>query len=72
MNLPYEILIRLKYEEGISTVDLVKMFPQAVERVSSIALLDIPENTLREVVREERELSRLLKLKKRFHAFFEE
>ena len=65
----YQALFQLKYKEGLSTVELVKRFPQEVSRVSTIALLDIPEETLREVVNDE-EFTRLMRLKKRFSGLF--
>ena len=66
----YENLFELKYKEGVSTYELVKRFPKEITRVSEIALLDVPENTLRELIKEEKELNRLLRLKKRFSRFF--
>lgn len=63
------MLFDLKFREGLSTCELAKKFPGDIGRVSEIALLEVPENTLKEIVKEERELKRLLKLKKRFSRF---
>jgi len=62
----YEKLFDLKYRQGLSTCDLVHRFPSHVERVSEVALLDIPEEVLREVVREKDILERLMSLKRQF------
>jgi len=62
----YRRLFHLKFVKGISTYELVQRFPRAIDRVSAVALLDVPEATLREVIKEEKELNRLMKLKKRF------
>ena len=48
----YEQLINLKYREGLSTYELVRRFPKQIHRVSEVALLDIPEETLKKVIRE--------------------
>ena len=66
----YQMLFELKFKEGVSTVELVKRYPQAVDRVSEIALLEVPLETLREIVKEEKKLNRLMRLKKKFSSFF--
>ncbi len=60
----YEKLFDLKYRQGIPTYELAHRFPEHVERVHEVALLDIPENTLREVVQEKQLFERLMSLKK--------
>lgn len=62
----YRKLIDLKYGQGISTYELMRRYPQDIKRVSEIALLDIPEDILQEVIDEERLFQRLLFLKKKF------
>lgn len=62
----YEELIDLKYRQGVSTVKLLRRFPKHQKRVSEIALLGVPEKTLKKVVREKKLLKRLLQIKKRF------
>ncbi len=60
----YEKLFDLKYRQGIPTYELAHRFPEHIDRVSEVALLDIPENTLREVVQEKKLFERLMNLKK--------
>lgn len=60
----HEELYRLKFSEGISTYELMQRFPNDVKAVTEVAMIDIPEDILREVLKEEHELDRLLKLKK--------
>ena len=60
----YEKLFDLKYRQGVPTHELVHRFPEHIDRVSEVALLDIPENTLREVVQEKKLFERLMNLKK--------
>lgn len=62
----YEKLFDLKYRQGVSTCELAHRFPEHVERVHEVALLDVPENTLKEVIPEKRVLERLIVLKNRF------
>lgn len=61
----YQQLFDLKFKMGLSTYELVRRFPDEIERVSEVALLDLPEATLREIIREEAAFERLMKLKKR-------
>jgi hypothetical protein len=62
----YEKLFDLKYRQGVPTYELVHRFPEHADRVTEVALLDIPENTLKELVSEKRLLERLISLKKQF------
>ena len=62
----YEKLLNLKYRKKISTYELVCRFPKEIKRVSEIALLDVPEATLREVLPEKKTFERLMGLKKKF------
>lgn len=62
----YEKLFDLKYRQGISTYELAHRFPEHIDRVNEVALLDIPESTLKEVIPEKRILERLINLKKQF------
>ena len=65
----YEKLFDLKYRQGVPTYELVHRFPEHIDRVSEVALLDIPESTLREVVLEKKIFERLISLKKQFQRF---
>jgi hypothetical protein len=62
----YEKLFDLKYRKGVPTYELAHRFPEHVERVNEVALLDIPENTLKEVIPERKTLERVISLKKKF------
>lgn len=62
----YEKLVDLKYRKGVPTYELAHLFPEYIDRVNEVALLDIPENTLKELVPEKRLLERLISLKKQF------
>jgi len=62
----YEKLFDLKYRQGIPTYELAHRFPEHMDRVSEVALLDIPENTLRKVIQEKKIFRRLVSLKKYF------
>ncbi len=61
----YEKLFDLKYKRGMTTCELARLFPAHIDLVNEVALLDIPETTLKEVVREEKLFERLLSLKKK-------
>lgn len=64
-----EQIMDLKYRKGVATCELVRLFPENTSSVSEIALLEIPEKTLRRVVREKHLLQRLLALKKQLPKF---
>ncbi len=61
----YEELYDLKYKRGISTYELVRRFPDETRRISEVALLEIPEETLKQIIAEQEMLRHLLSLKKR-------
>ena len=65
----YQKLFYLKYKRGLSTYDLVRRFPSDVGQVSEVAMLDIPEETLKEIVAEKTTFERLMRLKKRYLKF---
>lgn len=62
----YEELIDLKYRKGVATYELLRRFPGHVEHVNEVALLHIPEETLKKVVREKETLEKLIRLKQQF------
>lgn len=62
----YERLFYLKFKKGVSTYELVRQFPDEIERVSEVALLDLSDTTLREIIQEDRAFRRLMRLKKKF------
>ena len=65
----YQKLFYLKFKKGLSTYELVQQFPGDIRRVTEVALLDIPEQTLREIISEDKTFIRLIRLKKKFQAF---
>ena len=66
MSPNYQTLLNLKFRKGISTYELVRQFPEAIGRVSEVALLDVPERVLKEILKEEKLYDRLMRLKKKF------
>jgi len=64
----YERLIYLKFKKGLSTYELVRQFPNAVDQISTVALLDVPEPTLSEVISKPKIVAQLKRLKKKFFA----
>jgi hypothetical protein len=62
----YKQLFYLKFKKGLTTYELVNQFPSDIDRVSEVALLDVPEEVLREILREEEAFQRLMRLKKRY------
>ncbi len=66
MRIDYQTLCDLKFKKGISTYELVRKYPDQIGRVSEVALLDVPERVLREIVKEEKLYDRLMRLKRKF------
>lgn len=66
MKMNYQTLVDLKFGQGISTYELVRKFPEEISRVSEVALLDIPEGILREILKEEKLYARVMRLKRKF------
>ncbi len=67
----YDRLFYLKFKKRLTTCELVRMYPAQIKRVSEVALLDVPEHTLKEVLKETGTFTRLMRLKKRFSKFLE-
>ncbi len=65
-TMTYREIFDLKYNQGISTSELVKRFPDEVKRISEVALLEVSEDMLRQVISEAGVLQRLIGLKKRY------
>lgn len=66
VTMTYAELFQLKFKKGLSTYELVRRYPDQIERVTEVALLDVPETVLREIISEEARLLRLIRLKRRF------
>ena len=60
----YEKLFDLKYRQGIPTCELPHRFPEHIDLVSEVALLEIPEDTLRGLALERKILQRLMSWKR--------
>ena len=66
MKIDYQTLVDLKFNKGISTYELVRQFPDEIGRVSEVALLDVPDGVLREILKEAKLYDRLMRLKRKF------
>ena len=66
----YQRLFYLKFKKGLSSCELIQRFPEHIHRVSEVALLDVPEQTLKEIIREEKAFNRLMRLKRKYSRFF--
>ncbi len=66
MKMNYQTLVDLKFGQGIPTYELVRKFPENISRVSEVALLDLPEGVLREILKEEKLYAKVMRLKRRF------
>jgi hypothetical protein len=62
----YREIFELKYTQGISTSELVRRFPADVKRISEVALLEVSDEMLRQVISEAKIVDRLIGLKKRY------
>ncbi len=59
----YRALFELKFIQGVSTIELEKKFPREKQKISKLALLDLPAEVLCSIIRDKKELFRLLGLK---------
>lgn len=66
MKIDYQTLVDLKFKKGISTYELVRKFPEEIGRVSEVALLDVPNGVLKEILKGEKLYDRLIRLKRKF------
>ncbi len=62
----YRELFKLKFQEGIPTYELLRRYPSSAHLVTRVALCDVPEDTLKEILSEEDEFLALMRLKKKF------
>ncbi|MFZ5802092.1 MAG: hypothetical protein ACOY3K_03145 [Candidatus Omnitrophota bacterium] len=62
----YEKIFELKFERGFTTHELAQRFPKEIRRVSEVALLELPDEMLQEVMPEKDMLKRVRLLRKRF------
>ena len=62
----YRELFDLKFKKGLSTYELVQRYPEDIARVSEVALLDVPEEILKSILQNQKDLERLMRLKRQF------
>lgn len=60
----YEKIFRLKFEAEVPTHQLERMFPKDLKKISKIALMELPQSTLKILLKRERELKKLMSLKR--------
>jgi hypothetical protein len=65
----YERIFYLKFKKRLSTYELLRRFPTAMQQVADVALMDVPETTLKEIMVEEKDYLRLKRLKQQFSSF---
>ena len=65
----YKRLLFLKYKKGVSTQELLKRYPSEIARVTEVALLDLPETTLRELLTESDDFEHVMSLKQQFATY---
>lgn len=63
-HVTYQTLFKLKFEQKVPTLELEKKFPRDKEKISRLALLELPAKVLKSVVRNEKELFHLQSLKR--------
>lgn len=59
----YKKLYEMKFRMGIPTIELEKKFPKDRDKISKLALMELPLSLLRSVLNDERKLMSLLELK---------
>lgn len=60
----YQTLYELKFKQKVPTIELEKKFPRDKEKISRLALLELPTGVLKNVVKDEKELTHLKSLRK--------
>ena len=59
----YQTLFELKYKHKVPTIELNKKFPKDREKISRLALLELPSEILKSVVKDEKQLTDLQALR---------
>ena len=62
----YQRIFELKFREDVPTHELKRRFPREHRKISQIALLELPMSVLRNLIKQERELQKLVSLKRWF------
>ena len=65
-------LLYLKFKKRFSTQTLLRRFPRETKRIAEVALLDVNERLLHEIVKEEKVFFRLKLLRKKFQCLQEQ
>lgn len=60
----YKELFKLKFEKGLSTIELEDRYPEEIDKIAKLALIDLPVQVLKKIIKDKRELSSLMELKK--------
>lgn len=63
-NVNYEKIFKLKFEDEVPTHVLEKRFPTELRKISRVALMELPSRALKTLVKCERELEKLMWLKR--------
>ena len=62
----YQRIFNLKFKEDVPTYKLGKRYPRERRKISRIALLELPLSLLRQLIKQEEELQKLISLKQWF------
>ncbi len=60
----YRALFEMKFKQKISTLELEKKFPREKLKILNLALLEVPIHILESIVKNQKQLFRLLSLRK--------
>ncbi len=60
----YQTLFELKFKQKIPTIELEMKFPKDKEKISRLALLELPAEVLKTVVKDEKKLTHLKSLRR--------
>ena len=63
LTMTYQRIFDLKFKEEVPTYELGRRFPRERRKISRVALLELPLSILRSVIKQERELQKLVFLK---------
>ena len=59
----YQRIFNLKFKKEVPTCELRKRYPREQKKISRVALLELPNPLLRELVKQEGEFQKLVSLK---------
>jgi hypothetical protein len=59
----YDRIFNLKFREHVPTYQLGKLFPRERKKITQIALLELPISLLRQLIKQEKELRKLISLR---------